>query len=283
MSSAKTALLGVLGWPIAHSRSPAIHTAAFEALGIDAAYLPFAVPPPALADAILGLRALGALGANVTLPHKERVMAHLDAVEPDARAIGAVNTIVREGERLIGANTDGAGLARSLEEAGVGLGGARVLIVGAGGAARASVAGLGAAGASTITLAARRFPRAERVVADLAPVCADCTLTAIDLADTAAMRAAADCDLFVQATSATLDPSAGVAFAASLPLGALPSSAAVVDLVYGPTAVQCAAEARGLRTVDGLGMLVWQAALAFERWFGVEAPIDVMRRAANEE
>lgn len=278
MTSAKTRWLGVLGWPIEHSRSPAIHTAALEASGIDAVYLPLPVPPASLASAVDGLRALGALGANVTLPHKERVMEHLDAVEPSARAIGAVNTIVRDGDRLVGANTDGAGLARSLHEAGVTLAGARVLVVGAGGAARASVAGLLEAGAGRVAVAARRVERAAEIASSI-----EGAVSALDLGDPEAMRdAAAQTDLLVQATSATLgerDP----AFAASLPLAALPASAAVVDLVYSPraTSVLRAAAARGLRTVDGLGMLVWQAALAFERWHGVTAPVEVMRRAAE--
>lgn len=278
MTSAKTRFLGVLGWPVEHTLSPAIHTAALEASGIDAVYLALPVRPEALATAIEGLRALGALGANVTLPHKERVMDHLDAIEPPARAVGAVNTIVREGERLIGTNTDGAGLARSLTEAGVTLRGARVVVIGAGGAARASVAGLLEAGAAQIVVAARRIDRAEEIASSIGgPV------RAIDLRDGKAMNAAAEeAGLFVQATSATLgdrDPT----FAASLPIAALPPSAAVVDLVYSPreTSVLRAAAARGLKTVDGLGMLVWQAALAFERWHGVAAPVDVMRRAVE--
>lgn len=276
MTTAKSRWLGVLGWPVEHSRSPQIHTAALEATGIDAVYLPLAVPPAALASAITGLRALGALGANVTLPHKERVMEHLDAIEPAALAIGAVNTIVREGDRLIGANTDGDGLARALHEGGVELDGARVLLIGGGGAARASVRGLLDAGARAITVAARRIEQAEQL-ADGEP-----SLSALALADTRALEdAARGADLFVQASSATLgdrDP----AFAASLPFDALPDHATVIDLVYAPleTSVLRAAAARGLRTVDGLGMLVWQAALAFERWHGVAAPIEVMRRAA---
>jgi shikimate dehydrogenase len=280
VTSARTRLLGVLGWPVAHSRSPAIVGAALEALAMDAVYLAFAVPPSGLAAAIEGLRALGALGANVTLPHKERVMALLDEVEPAAAAIGAVNTIVSDGDRLIGTNTDAEGLARSLRERGLTIEGACVLVLGAGGAARASVFGL--SNAERIVVAARRLDAAERLVSELASH-TRAQLSPIALADDVAMRAAAEgTDVLVQATSATLGDAA-TAFAASLPLASLPSSAAVVDLVYAPreTAVLNAAAARGLRTVDGLGMLVWQAALAIERWLGVQPPIDVMRRAAE--
>src|SRR5690606_10695984 len=148
-------------------------------------YLPLAVPPAELASAVSGLRALGALGANVTLPHKERVMEHLDAIEPAALAIGAVNTIVREGDRLIGTNTDGAGLARALSEGGVSLAGARVLVIGGGGAARASVRGLLDAGARAITVAARRIEQAEQLVAG------EPALSALALGDARALEDAA--------------------------------------------------------------------------------------------
>jgi shikimate dehydrogenase len=281
MTTAATRLLGVLGWPVAHSRSPAIHSAAIEALGVDAAYLAFPVRPEALPDAMAGLKALGALGMNLTLPHKVRVMPLLDAVDPAARAIGAVNTVIRDGDGWRGTNTDAPGLARSLEDAGVPLEGARVLVVGAGGAARAAVAGLAEAGAAELVVAARRPARAEAVARELKPAAPRAALRGIDLAD--ARRVAPQTDLVVQATSATLSDDADAArFAASLPLDALPAHAAVVDLVYAPleTTVLRAAADRGLKTVDGLGMLVWQAALALERWLGVSPPVDVMRRAA---
>ncbi|MBX3271336.1 MAG: shikimate dehydrogenase [Sandaracinaceae bacterium] len=266
-------MLALLGHPVAHSRSPRIHTAALTALGLDASYLAFDVAPGELGAAIGGLRALGARGANVTVPHKEAVMAHLDAVEPAARAIGAVNTIVREGGRLVGANTDAPGLVRALADAGVDPRGARVLVVGAGGAARAAVVGLAEAGAARVTVAARRLAQAEALAASLAlPL------------DTAALDAppTREVDLLVQATSATMDEIAGEALARALSLESLPAHAAVFDLVYAPleTAVLRAARARGLVAVDGLGMLVWQAALAFERWLGVAPPIEVMRAAA---
>lgn len=289
MTTAQTQLAGVLGWPVRHSRSPAIHSAAIEALGLDAVYLAFEVRPEQLGEAIAGLRALGAVGVNLTLPHKVRVIPFLDDVDPAARAIGAVNTIVREGDALVGTNTDAAGLARSLEQAGISLRGARVLVIGAGGAARAAVAGLSEAGAASVTVAARRAPRADAVAKELKVVGSGATIRGIDLRD--AHEVAADVDLLVQATSATLsDDARGDAkdrteadrFAASLPIDRLPAHAAVVDLVYSPleTAVLRTAARRGLRTVDGLGMLVWQAALAFERWFGVAPPVEVMREAA---
>ncbi len=269
---------GILGWPVAHSRSPAMQEAAFRALGIDAVYVPFPVRPERLADAVAGLRALGIAGANVTLPHKEAVIALLDEVEPDARAIGAVNTIVRSGDRLLGANTDAPGLVRALAEAGFEPKGTRAVVLGAGGAARAAVVGLARAGAALVTVAARRLDRAEALAEELAPVSGGTALAAADLARLG--EAFAQADLVVQATSATLEGRAEAeAFAASLPLDALPAQATVNDLVYEPreTAVLRRARARGLCTVDGLGMLLHQGAIAFERWTGRDAPLAAMR------
>jgi len=272
-------LFGILGFPVAHTRSPAMHNAAFQALGLDAVYVGFEVPPERLGDAVRGLSALGVRGANVTVPHKSAVMAWLDDVTPEARAVGAVNTLVRDGERWLGHNTDAPGLTRSLEEAGVELSGARVVVLGAGGAARASVVGLAQRGAREIVIAARRSKQSAELATDLAAVCGACKLCATSF-DPAALDAAfSQASLLVQSTSATLSPELSTRFAASLPLAALPSNASVIDLVYRPreTAVLAAARALGLACVDGLGMLLHQGALAFELWTGRPAPLPVMR------
>jgi shikimate dehydrogenase len=189
---------------------------------------------------------------------------------------------VRTGDRYIGHNTDAPGFVRSLAEAGVVAQGARVAVIGAGGAARAGVVGLADAGAARITVLSRRPEQAEELVGSLASH-VGCPLHASPLPD------AQDCfrtaTLLVQATSATLGSNPGAAeFAASLPIESLPADAAVVDMVYQPlrTTVLERAEERGLVTVDGLGMLLHQGAIAFEMWTGFEPPIDVMRRALNE-
>jgi shikimate dehydrogenase len=272
-------LLGIFGWPVAHSKSPAMHGAAIAALGLDAVYLPFAVRPEALPDAVRGLRGLGVRGVNVTLPHKAAVIPLLDAVDPDAEAIGAVNTVVNDDGVLRGYNTDAPGLVRSIEEAGVAIAGRRVTVLGAGGAARAAVVGLQRAGAAEITLLARRPEAAQFLAEELrgdgaVPLLGD-GLDALE-------ARFAHTDLLVQSTSATLGggPDAE-AFAAKLPFGALPKHAAVVDLVYQPlrTSVLRAAEAEGLATVDGLGMLLHQGALAFRLFTGHEPPLEVMAEA----
>ncbi|MCA9530809.1 MAG: shikimate dehydrogenase (NADP+), partial [Myxococcales bacterium] len=130
-------VLGIFGWPVEHSRSPAMHNAALAAVGLDATYVPFAVRPDALGRAVEGVRALGIRGVNVTLPHKQAIVPLLDELDEAARAIGAVNTVSHERGRLLGSNTDAPGLVRALEAAGVRAAGARVVVLGAGGAARA--------------------------------------------------------------------------------------------------------------------------------------------------
>lgn len=284
-----TALYGIFGWPVAHTRSPAMQAAAFAALGIDAVYVPFAVPPDRLARAVASLDAVGIAGLNITVPHKGAILPMLSHVEAGARAIGAVNTVWREGGApggaLVGGNTDAEGLARSLAEAGVALGGTRAVVLGAGGAARASVVGLAGVGVGRIVVAARRREQADVLVGELRAACGATELAALSLDDAAVLREELrGAALLVQATSATLgghDAATAQRFADALPLDVLPASAAVCDLVYQPrrTAVLVRAEAHGLRTIDGLGMLLHQGAIALERWTGRRAPLDVMRAA----
>jgi shikimate dehydrogenase len=274
-----TATYGIIGWPVEHSRSPAMHNAAFRAKGIDAVYVRFPVHPDDVGEAVRGLKALGVRGANVTVPHKEAVIPYLDELSREARAMGAVNTIVRDNERLIGHNTDAPGLARALEDAEVKLEGARIVVLGAGGAARAAVVGLAQRGASRITIAARRADQAQALAEQLAHAC-PCPLAACGMAAEQVASSFEEATLLVQSTSATLAtaPDAGN-FAACLPLEVLPSDATVIDLVYKPreTAVLARAKLRGLKTVDGLGMLLQQGALAFELWTHLHAPVQVMR------
>jgi shikimate dehydrogenase len=274
-----TTVLGIFGDPVAHSKSPAMWNAAIEALRLDARYLPFHVRRGSVAEALVGMRALGIRGVNVTLPHKEDVIAHLDHVDEAARFIGAVNTVRLEEGRLEGFNTDAPGLVRSLVEGKAKVSGARALVLGAGGAARAAIVGVAREGASEVRVAARRFEAAEALARSLAPAL-PCPLVACGFD---ALDAAFDeTDLLIQATSATLAGSPHAAsFAASLPIARLPDHATVTDLVYAPleTTVLHAASARGLRTVDGLGMLLHQGAIAFELFLGVTPPLEVMRSA----
>ncbi len=276
-----SATYGILGWPVEHSRSPAMQSAAFRARGLDANYVCFPVHPDDVGDAVRGLKALGLRGANVTVPHKESVLRWLDEVTPEARAIGAVNTIVREIDRLVGYNTDSGGLMRSLDEAGVELEHTRAVVLGAGGAARAAVVGLAARGVRQIVVAARRVDQATQLAHQLAIVCGGTTLDVSDLSRESLTKQFRDASLVVQSTSATLSNSSDAHdFAAQLALDALPGDATVVDLVYKPreTTVLARAKERGLKTVDGLGMLLHQGALAFELWTHLPAPVEIMRQ-----
>ncbi|MEM7437799.1 MAG: shikimate dehydrogenase [Myxococcota bacterium] len=271
--------LGIFGFPVAHSKSPEMHQAAAADLGVALEYRRFEVAPDDFERVVAAKHGEGIDGYNVTVPHKQAVLPLLDEVSPEARAIGAVNTVVRRPSGYLGHNTDAPGLVQSLSDASVPLADSRVVIVGAGGAARAAAVGLANAGASEVTVLARRGPQAESLVEAIGDH-VDCPVESAPLSEAAWYFDSAT--LLVQATSATLESNPHAdAFASSLPIDQLPDEAAVVDLVYKPrkTTVLARAEQRGLRTVDGLGMLLHQGAIAFEMWTGETPSLDVMRTA----
>jgi shikimate dehydrogenase len=259
----RTEVYGIIGRPVAHSLSPAMHNAAFAALGLNKAYLPFEVED--VAGAMTGLRALGIRGASVTIPHKQAVLPHLDEIDPVAAKIGAVNTLVWNEGRLRGLNTDWLGANRALAEK-LELEGSRVLILGAGGSARAIGFGLLEAGAK-ITLASRTPERGQ-------PLARALGCPWLPLAEAGSHRA----DALVNATSVGMAP-----LAEAMPIGreTLASFTVVMDIVYAPLATRLLQEARaaGCRTVDGLAMLLYQGAAQFELWTGRPAPLEVMREA----
>jgi shikimate dehydrogenase len=264
---AATRLTGIIGRPVSHSLSPAMHNAAFAACGLNWVYLAFAVEDERVAEALSGLAAAGCSGLNVTIPHKQAVMEHCSSVSESATAIGAANTLVPDGAGGFRAdNTDAEGFQRALDEAipddvaaGV------VLLIGAGGAARAVAHAVKLRGGRL--LVSNRSPEKAAELGWVVPF------------DPAALNAAAsEATLVVNATSLGMG-SDDVPF--ELPLAGLGPSQVVNDLVYRPggTPWSAAAAARGARTVDGLGMLLHQGAAAFERWTGQPAPVDVMREA----
>ncbi len=265
----------LIGWPVGHSRSPAMHRAALSAHHLDGTYELFPAPPGDLAEAVEVLREdPDVAGFNVTVPHKQAMIDLVDHVEPLAKQIGAVNTVVRQGPLLVGANTDADGFLRALREAGGDPGGP-ALVIGAGGAARAVVAGLVRAGASRVDVAARRVDAAKELVDALV----DGDGRALDIANLAVAFGGAK--TIVQATSATMDPAVAQGFADALPWDALQPGTACMDLVYEPLETTFLARAReaGGNPIDGLGMLLHQGALAFERWTNLRAPLEVMREA----
>lgn len=263
--------LGVLGWPLETTLSPAIHNAAFRRLGFDWAYLSFPVPPEELEQAIGGIRALGAIGANVTIPHKETVVAFLDQLSGDAAAIGAVNTIQRIGNRLVGHNTDVDGFREFIAgDAGIKVQGCNTVVLGAGGAARAVVKALDDLGAGSIAICTRTTERGSPV----AELVGRASATVHPWG--AATEVVADAALVVNATplgGEGADPVSGAAWH---------PGQSVVDLVYSPpsTPLMEAARAGGAEAWGGLGMLVRQAAASFQLWTGQDPPLEVMSAAA---
>jgi shikimate dehydrogenase len=268
-----TRLAAVIGDPVRHSLSPAIHNAAFRARGLDWVFLALPVAAGDVPRALDGVRALGVEGLSVTMPHKQAAAAAVDELDADAAALDAVNCVWRDGDRLGGSNTDGPGLVASLADAGFSPGGRRCAVLGAGGAARAVVLALARAGAAEVAVVNRTPARAETAAA-----------LAGEVGRVAPVEAVVEADLIVNATSVgmgDLDPGSRV-----MPLpGALVRPGQVVaDLVMHPleTPLLRLARSVGATPVDGAGMLVHQAALAFERWTGTRAPVDVMQGAVRQ-
>ncbi|NLG28220.1 MAG: shikimate dehydrogenase [Chloroflexi bacterium] len=281
LPSGHTAVVGVIGWPVEHSVSPQMHNAALRALGLDWCYVPFAVPPERLTEAVRGLRALGLRGINATVPHKQALLPLMDALTPEARAIGAVNTLVMRPEGLLGHNTDAQGFLRALREAGFEPAGCRALVLGAGGVARAIVYALLSVGAS-VTLLNRSAARAEQLAHEFETLAAPgATLSAGALESATASASAARAHLVVNATSAGMWPAVE---RSPWPTGArLAAGAFCYDVVYNPreTLWLRTARAGGCAVADGLGMLVHQGAEALELWTGERAPVSVMRAACE--
>jgi shikimate dehydrogenase len=262
--SAQTALCAIVLHPAGHTRSPSMHNAAFRALGIDAVYLAFDVPPSRLSDAVAGARSLGIRQLAVSIPHKERVMAHLDEVDSTARRIGAVNTVTLRGERLVGSNTDWLGAVRALERE-TKLSGSRAVVLGAGGAARAAVFGLLERGARVVVL--NRTPGRARALAT--------ELGAHGAGELGDLRST-EYDILVNATSVGLSEDRS-----PIDPELLRSVGLVMDAIYEPeqTRLLREAKARGARTVPGKWWLVHQAAEQFRLWTGRDAPVEIMADA----
>jgi shikimate dehydrogenase len=273
--NARTQLCGLLGNPVEHSLSPAIHNAAFQKLGLNFVYLAFRVEQ--IGEAIRGIRALGNLrGLSVTIPHKVTVIPHLDDIEPTASHIGSVNTIVVENGKLTGYNTDASGALRALIDAKISLRGERVLLLGSGGAARAiSFALIREASIGPLTILGidhnERRALAEALRTKTGHDVADAPLTTESLAAAIPSHA-----VLLHCTPVGMHPKVSES---CVPAGLLKPHLAVMDIVYNPLETQLLRDARanGCRTVKGLEMFLNQAVAQFELWTGRPAPSDVMR------
>lgn len=273
-----TKVAGLFGWPVEHSLSPGMQNAAFAAAELDYTYVPFAVPPARLAEAVQAIRALGLVGANVTIPHKIEVMQYLDEITENARRIGAVNTIVNQNGYLIGHNTDGDGFIHSLREQAVAVVGRQILMLGAGGAARAVAAGLLAAGCSKVIVAARALERAQELTQHFTGMPVEAQLWS-DLDESGLLQKT---DILINATPLGMSPHTDQMPSINWEL--LNPTAVICDLVYNPLVTQFLryASQRGHKVITGEGMLAGQGALAFQLWTGKTAPFSIMLSAVQQ-
>ena len=276
-----TKLVGIFGFPLAHSISPAFQQAAFDSYSMDVRYEAWPVPPVELEREVGKLRTEPHIGANVTVPHKERVIDFIDTVDTVAARIGAVNTIVRSGDSLTGYNTDVTGFIRSLrEKGGFEPRGCRALVLGAGGAARAAVFGLIDEGVESLAIANRTLERAESLAEEASQLLK--RISAMPLQGDELTRVAASVDLIVNSTSIGMRHTDSEGSSPIARVHIDPCSL-VCDMVYNPADTPLLREARavGARTLGGLPMLIYQGAAAFEIWTGRQAPVGVMFRAGE--
>jgi len=263
----KTRITGLYGYPVEHTLSPAMHNAAFEHLGIDYCYLPFSVQPASLKTAVEAIRALNLAGVNVTIPHKESVIPYLDNVNEEALFIGAVNTIVNQEGKLTGYNTDGRGFMRSLSENNILTENKKVLVFGAGGASRAICYYLSEK-ADKLYLFDIDKIKLEKLASDLSGIRNNIHILR-DTTDSSSF------DVLINATPLGLKATDPVPLDVSI----LSSRQTVCDLIYKKTPLLSLAAQRGCKTIDGLGMLLWQGVLAFELWTRTSPPVEIMRNA----
>jgi len=272
--SGTTKVVGVWGCPVSHSRSPVMHNVALQALGLDWVYVPFEVAPENAGAAVESIRALGLIGVNVTVPLKELVLPYLDAIDDAAAQIGSVNTIHHENGRLTGYSTDGAGFLQSLESAGQAVSGREVYVLGAGGSARA-VAWAMASRGSRCRIANRTQAKSEALAASINQVYPGLASAVEWGAETEPF------DLLVNTTTLGMQPHIGER--PMLPPEAFSGKPFVCDLIYAPaqTRLLASAEAAGCRTMNGVGMLVYQGAISLSLWTG--RPLSEMPTAAMEQ
>lgn len=280
MNLAKVKLFALIGDPVDQSLSPAMHNAAFRALGLNCAYVALRVPERFLPEAIGGIRALGIAGFNVTTPHKIGIVGLLDELDESASLVGAVNTVKNDRGKLIGFNTDGEGALRALKGKIGPIKRKEVVLLGAGGAAHAIAFSLASAGAR-LTIANRTVPKA-RAFASTIEQKLGINVEVISLARAKLTEALKNADALINATSVGMYPRADQTLVSA---SMMHRGLIVNDIVYRPLLTRLLREARraGGMTIDGLGMLVHQGALAFEIWTGKQAPIKVMDAAAKRQ
>lgn len=277
MISGHTRIVGVIGDPVEHSRSPQMHNTAFQEMGLDYVYVPFRVKAEQLRSAVNGFKALNVAGINVTLPHKKAVLPLMDHISEEAELIGAVNTMVFKDGVVEGHNTDARGFIASLYEKDIdSVKNMKVVVLGAGGGARAIVTGLALENVDRITIANRTPENAFRLADDMGKK-TSVPIIGISLNDKELPDRISECDLLVSTITAGMDPNIKL----TIDPNWLQKDCVVCDIVYTPpeTNLLKAAMDRGLKTVGGMGMLVHQGAISFQLWTGVPPPLETMRKA----
>jgi shikimate dehydrogenase len=277
--TSKTRLCALIGDPVEHSMSPPMHNAAYAALGLDFVYVSFRVLKERLAEAVAGLRALNVRGFNVTMPHKVAIIPMLDALDPLAEKIGAVNTVVNDNGILTGHNTDGLGVLKALQENRVEPKGKKVVIIGAGGASRSISYVLARQGARlTILNRKQELDWAEKIAVSINKDLG-AEIKAVELGSKQLEKALSGADILVHATSVGMHPGPDVGL---VPAELFKKGLTVFDVIYTPlkTKLIKEAEAAGCRTIGGVDMLVWQGVLCFEKWTGKAPPPEILRREA---
>ncbi|MBI4734271.1 MAG: shikimate dehydrogenase [Rubrobacteridae bacterium] len=275
--SGDTIVTGIIGYPLTYTLSPFMHNAALEELGLDYRYLPFVVEPAHLIEAINGIKALNISGINVTMPHKENVIPLLDELSEEALQMGAVNTIKNTGGSLTGHNTDGVGFLRSLQDEHYDVSGKHVVIIGAGGAAKAVAMAVAGAGAASLTIVAREKSKADALKDKISAYYHNLSIKTLSLSDDLADIMLVG-ELIVNATPIGMKESGCLL---PVPLDLISGKHFIFDLIYTPleTALIKEAKQKKAKAINGLGMLLYQAAAAFEIWTGISAPVETMREA----
>ncbi|ADP31262.1 shikimate dehydrogenase [Bacillus atrophaeus] len=275
----KTQLIGLLATPIGHSLSPTMHNLAFKKLGLNYAYLAFEVGNEQLEDVVTGMRALGVRGFNVSMPNKMKIIPYLDQLADSAKFSGAVNTVVNDNGTLTGHSTDGMGYVRNLKEHGVDIAGKKMTLIGSGGAATPIAIQSALEGLAEISIFARNDAFFEKAVENVRIINEDmkdsnCKANVYPLEDQETLRAEiASSDILANGTGVGMKPFEGLSVIEDVSM--LRPDLIVSDVVYNPVKSKLLeqAEEAGCKTINGLGMMVWQGAMAFELWTGKEMPV----------
>ncbi len=276
-----TSLYGIFGHPVDHSLSPVMHNNGFSELDLDCVYVAFDILPTNIGEAVNAVRALGISGINVTIPHKQRIMAYLDEISSDAMLVGAVNTVSNVEGRLIGFNTDVGGLLRALKsDLDFTPEGTKVFLIGAGGASRAVIVGLGRNYVSEVVIANRTLSKAEDLAKEFGDHFPKIEFKAVMLSDEEKIKQSiVGSDIVINSSSAGMKRENPL----DLPLYLLPKHAGIYDLVYDPTDTPLVKDAKklGLKAHSGHSMLLFQGVESFEIWTGLTAPVETMKKALD--